>query len=593
MKINRLQLILLSSFILLAGVIHAMEDEKILQVKLRQGFQYEQQGQISQAEKLYKQLLENFAHNSQVVSRLINLYLRFNQFEKLKDFLDSERDYLPAFNYELTMIEMLLKENKLSQAAAVKDQLLSSVSKNYSVYKRVAALYQRYHLYDQAIEIYMSAREETQNPTMYAHELAYIYQLQQRFQDALSEYLRILSKSTFKFVRYRLERLDLPYGEIITMLEQKQVHDTTAVLQEMIGEMAVLAKDYDKALSVYTELGNDALMRLSELCEKEGAYDISIQSLKRVLSTVREDDAQTICYLEQKIGDLYYRSHKHEEAYNHYSIVLDLHSRKDVHLPRDQIKNVYRNMAYIQLYERNNPSEARNLILKVEELSRGSGEIAEMSIMLAESYLREKNYVEVEKKLHEILNDGVYHKEVRSLAELKLLEAMVLQGNFTRADTLAKEFIALNYETPYVNDVAALYRMFNNELQLTSAQQSVQRAAKDLIAGFYFQDNKLISSSLDSLKTAVQDSSKTEFILVQVADHEYKVRNYEVAAELYKKNVTGFMDGNYYDYALFRLGVSFEKLDLKDKAAFYYKQYLLEYPQGTYAPEIRLSLKNY
>jgi|GEM_PF-1343015 len=593
MKINKLLFIILGFFVLVTGLIHANEDEKILQVKLRQGFQFEQQGQISQAEILYKQLLENFPHNSQIVGRLVNLYLRFNQFEKLDDILDSEKDFLPPYIYQLTRIEMLLKENKLSQADAVTEQLLASAQNNFSIHKRVAAIYQKYHLYDQAIDIYISARELANNPTMYAHELAYIYQLQQRFQDALDEYLRILSKSTFKFVRYRLERLDLPYSEIITMLEQKQAVDTTAVLKEMIGEIAVLAKKYEKALSVYSELGNDALIRLSELCEKEGAYDISIRCLKKILSTVNEDDFQTICYLEQKIGDLYYKAHEHEQAYDHYTKVMDLYDKKDVHIPRDQSKNAYKNMAYIELYERKNPVRARELIVRVHELSRTSGEKAEISIMLAESYLREENFIEVENILQDILYSGMYNQELRSLAELKLLEATVLQGNFTRADTLSKDFIALNYESPYVNDVASLYRIFNNELQLKFAPLSIQGAAKDLIAGFFFQDNEMINTAVDSLEIAVQDSLKTEFILVQVADYEYDRRNYRDAADLYNKIVKSFADGNYGDYALFRLGSAYEQMNMTDQAKFYYEKYLLTHPQGAFAPEIRLTLKNF
>ncbi len=593
MKINKILLLLLSSLIILVSFLHAVDDEKILQIKLRQGFQYEQQGQFSDAEGIYKQSLEEFPHNSQVISRLINLYLRFNESDKLREFLETERKYLPKYTYELTHIELFVKENKLSQADKMTEQLLATASNNLSVYRRVAAIYQKYYDYDKAVEIYLSARNKSDNPTMYAQELAYIYQLQQKFEDAINEYLKILNPNTYKYIRYRLERLDLPYNEIIALLEQHQSQDTTAVLTEMIGELAVLAKDYEKALSVYSELGNDALIRLSELCAKEGAYNISVQCLQKVMETVKEDDLQTTCYLEQRIGALYYQSHEYDQAYDHFLRVVQLYAEKNIHLPRDQIKTAYQSLAYIELYQRKNPDKAREYIERLQEISSRNEEDPAISIMLAESYLREKDYVEVEKILDTILFDRLNDQQVRSLAEMKLLESKVLQGDFARADTLAKEFVALNYETPYLNDVAALYRIFNNELQLKSAQQSVQKAAENLISGFYFQDDGLVFTSFDSLKVALQDSSKIEFLLCQIADYAFEKREFERAAGLYEDMLSNYNKGTYVDYALFRTGAAYQEIDLIEQAKNYYEKYLLKYPQGTFAPEIRLSLKKF
>ncbi len=113
MKIIKFIVVITFFIVIFSPTLHAIDDQAVLQVKLREALNLEQRGNSIEAEKLYKQLLENFPHNRQVVNRLINLYLRTNKLDSLEKFLEEEKDFITNTNYEITRIELLIKKISL------------------------------------------------------------------------------------------------------------------------------------------------------------------------------------------------------------------------------------------------------------------------------------------------------------------------------------------------------------------------------------------------------------------------------------------------------------------------------------------------
>jgi len=117
--------------------------------------------------------------------------LRTNKLDSLEKFLEEEKDFITNTNYEITRIELLIKKNQLDEAKNITKIMLKNTDVNLSIIKLIAQVYQRYYLYDYAIELYLRARRESKNSIMFAQELANIYQLQDRLYDAMNEYLNI------------------------------------------------------------------------------------------------------------------------------------------------------------------------------------------------------------------------------------------------------------------------------------------------------------------------------------------------------------------------------------------------------------------
>jgi len=588
MKIIRSLIIITCFIIIFTQTIYAVDDQAVLQVKIREAMHYEQQGKTIKAESLYKQLLENFPHNRQVVSRLIYLYMRTNKLDSLERFLEDEKDFLTNNYYQITRIELLIKKNQLDEARKIAEIFLQNTKVNSSAIRQVAQIYQRYHLYDDAIELYLRARKESKNSISFAQELANVYQLQERFYDALNEYLNILNNRTYKNVLYRVEKLDLSYEEIILVLETRQKHEPSIELQELIGEFLVLSKQYQRAFGLYKTLGNDALIKLATLAEKKNLYELSIQCYSEVLQST--EDEQAVLFLENKIGELYYSLNDHEKAYKHYMKVIELYQNTKASLPSAYIFGAYKNLAYLELFEYQNPMQSQIYLEKALDFASMSTDKAELNILLSQCYLQQEDYVKSENILTEIIENKHYNKDVKERAKMKCIETVLLKGDFFAADSLSKDFFTHDYESKFINDIAGMYRTMNNELHLKQADDNVKNAALSLLRNMYFNNNSLLNKDVDQLSDALQDSAAVSYITLQVADYYYDQGEYAVAVE-FCRELLRIDDYPYREYAYFMTANCFNQLGLNEQALAYYTGYLLEFPQGTFAPDIRLRLK--
>jgi len=588
MKIIRSLIIITCFIIIFTQTIYAVDDQAVLQVKIREAMHYEQQGKTIKAESLYKQLLENFPHNRQVVSRLIYLYMRTNKLDSLERFLEDEKDFLTNNYYQITRIELLIKKNQLDEARKIAEIFLQNTKVNSSAIRQVAQIYQRYHLYDDAIELYLRARKESKNSISFAQELANVYQLQERFYDALNEYLNILNNRTYKNVLYRVEKLDLSYEEIILVLETRQKHEPSIELQELIGEFLVLSKQYQRAFGLYKTLGNDALIKLATLAEKKNLYELSIQCYSEVLQST--EDEQAVLFLENKIGELYYSLNDHEKAYKHYMKVIELYQNTKASLPSAYIFGAYKNLAYLELFEYQNPMQSQIYLEKALDFASMSTDKAELNILLSQCYLQQEDYVKSENILTEIIENKHYNKDVKERAKMKCIETVLLKGDFFAADSLSKDFFTHDYESKFINDIAGMYRTMNNELHLKQADDNVKNAALSLLRNMYFNNNSLLNKDIEQLSDALQDSAAVSYITLQVADYYYDQGEYAVAVE-FCRELLRIDDYPYREYAYFMTANCFNQLGLNEQALAYYTGYLLEFPQGTFAPDIRLRLK--
>ncbi len=588
MKIIRYLIIIICFFIIFTQTIYAVDDQAVLQVKIREALHYEQQGNFIKAEMLYKQLLDNFPHNRQVVSRLIYLYMRTNKLDSLEKILENEKDFLTNNYYQITRIELLIKKNQLDEAKKMAEVLLQDSKVNSSIIRQVAQIYQRYHLYDDAIELYLRARKGSKRSIAFAQELANVYQLQERFYDALNEYLNILDNRTYQNVRYRVEKLDLSYEEIILALETRQKQEPSIELQELIGEFLMLSRQYQRAFEFYRILGNDALIKLATLAEKQNLYKLSIQCLSEVLKSTK--DEQTVLYLENKIGELYYFLNDHEKAYKHYMKVIELYQNTKASLPSAYIFGAYKNLANIELFEYQNPVQSQIYLEKALDFASVSSERAELSILLSQCYLQQEDYGKSENILTEIIENKHYNKDVKERAKMKRIETALLKGDFSVADSLSKDFFAHDYESKFINDIAGMYRTMNNELHLMQADDNVKNAALSLLRNMYFNNNAQLNKDIERLGIVLQDSSAVSYLRLQVADYYYDQGEYAVAVEFCRELLTD-NDDPYREYVCFMTANCFNQLGLNEQALVYYTDYLLEFPQGTFAPDIRLRLK--
>ena len=330
------------------------------------------------------------------------------------------------------------------------------------------------------------------------------------------------------------------------------------------------------------------MIQLATIAEKQQLFGLAIQCFTEVLKTTADD--QTILFLENRIGGLHFLNNDHIKAYEHYMKVIDLYQNTKAALPLNVMYNVYKNVAMIELFYFKDTQKSQRSLEKALEFAVVNDEKASLAIMLSQCYLQQEDYVKGEAVLNDVIHNKHYSKDMKDLAKTQFLQTMILRGDFAQADTLAKEYLTHDYESLYVNDIGNMYRTINQELRLAHANADVKNFSRTLLYDLYFNNSPKILDDHNQLAAVIQDSSAVSYTGMKVADYFFDQGDYETASVLYEQ-VLESNESPYVEYSIYRIADCMVQLGFEEKAETYYTDYLLVYPQGTFAPEIRLILK--
>jgi tetratricopeptide (TPR) repeat protein len=579
---NKIIFLIISLLSIVTFSLSAYQLKDLIRIRLNQANNYERQKKFTKAEKIYQSLLSEFPHNYQVTQRLTNFYLSHKEFDKLKVLLESEKDYINPEFISLTKIEMYLKMGKMKEAEKEANSLIRRSGNNYSIYKRIASIYASNSLFSQAIDLYKSARRVSNNPKLYASEMASLYQYQMNFKLAIAEYLNLLDENTYNFVKYRLEKLDVDNKTIVNAIREKIRNSKNKMLKPLLGEFLLRDKEYNEAFKIFNDLGTDALLKFAEICEKQGLLQLSIKSYQAVLNSNTDILLQLSIY--NKIGDLYYQLQNYKSAYYYYMQVVQIYNKKPSSSFQKILRNALYNLANLELSMHNNSERARDFILRAKKLAKTSQEEINLSILLADSYLYENRYENAVEIYNNILNQQNIPQNLQSLAKYKLYLVYIYSNQLAKSDSLFQGFLAHNQESIYLNDIVSTNKFIH---QSTRTQQNELIAfLKSLvisnISEVEFHYNNLVS---------LVDTTHLIFIKSKMADFYYDKFQYEKSLKIYLESSENKNLGIYNEYIQKRIGDCYFQLKKYDLAIKNYKSYLIDFPIGAFAPEVRNLLK--
>ncbi|MBC8526054.1 MAG: tetratricopeptide repeat protein [Candidatus Cloacimonetes bacterium] len=569
--------------------LYSYQNEDFIKFKLKTANNYEKYKKFTKAEQLYKELLTQFPHNFQVIQRLSNLYLSQKEFDKLELLLDNESEYINDEFSALTQIEMYLKMNKFKDAENTANNLINKNKKDYNIYKRVALVYMRNAHFDKAIEMYKSAREISKNPILFANEMASIYKFQMNFQEAIEEYLNMLDKKSYKFIKYSLEKLDVNNEEIIRAIKQRLKKSKTNLMSSLLGEFLLINKDYENAFRIYKNIGNDALLQFADICAKKGLMFLCIQSYKEFLNINPQTQLKINIY--NKMGDIYYQMQEYNEAYKYYQNVIKLYNRTyKGKLPISEVINAYYSLAKIELFYHNAPDKAREFILQAQNLPQSISDMGKFSILLADSYLYESNYDKAVSIYKDILSNSRFDDDIHSLVNYKLYLTFIFQKQYNKSDSLFQNFIAHNYESIYLNDIVSINKFFHH-INILSYSNELINGFMSFLKALETLNTKDVELNYNRILGACQDSTCITFLQNKIADYYFETFQYDKSLKKYLQLSENVNNEILNEYVQKRIGDCYFKLKKYDLANEQYRNYLINYPTGAFAPEVRIVRK--
>jgi tetratricopeptide (TPR) repeat protein len=567
-----------------ASCLEAYQEEDLIRLKLQQADAFIRQKQFDRAEAIYKNLLNEVPHNVNVIQHLVQFYLSQNEFDKLQILLESEKSYLDPEFVSLIQIEIDLKKGEIDTAEKKVEELIKNNPDDQNLYRTIAITYTRYAHFDHAIQIYKQARKRFESPTLYAQELALLYEYQMNFEAAIDEYLNILDKHSYSFVKYRLEQLDVENELIVQAIQKRLEYSENIEMKSLVGEFLLRGKKYESAFEVFKELGIDYLMKFAEICEKQGLLSLSIDAYQEILG--REPDFKMQLLVYERIGELYRTLHDELSAYNAYMQILELYEQNPKMTSYQVMQRALSNLAELEIILNNDTEKSREFLQQAQGFARSQSDRLNLSILLSDSYLSDKEYDKAIEIYLSILENQRIPKDIRYQTKYKLYLGYLYANDTEKADSVFQDVLTHEQESNYLNDMVSIKTFLQ---KLTNTQQdTVIQFLGSMISN---RDTKEVEELYNMLVSSISDSTQIILIQKEMADFYYSNFEYSKAIELYETLSQIPNESIYDEYLVKRLGDCYLNLEEYALAEEHYKQLLIDFPTSAFAPEARMKLR--
>lgn len=580
---NKIIFIILA-LLAIVSFLEAYQDEDLIQLRLRQANAFAQQKQFDRAEAIYENLLNETPHHPIVIQHLAQFYLSQNEFTKLQMLIESEKSYLDPEFVSLIYIEIDLRKGDINSAEKKVEDIVKNNPKDYKLYETMAVLYTRYAHFDHAIELYKKARKQAENPTFYAQELALLYEYQMNFKDAINEYLNILDKRSYSFVKYRLEQLDVENKFIVKAIQERATDSENVEMKSLLGEFLLRGKDYEAAFEVFKELGTSSLLHFAEICEKQQLLGLSIDAYQEILA--REPDFNMQLQTYERIGELYRKLHYEKSAYNTYMQIVDLYEQNPRMTPTNVMQTALINLAELEIILHNDTEKSREFLQQAQKFARNQNDRDKLAILLADSYLHDNKFNEAIEIYLSILQNQKISQDIKSQTKYKLYLGYLYAGSTSKADSIFQDVLIHEQNSDYLNDMASI--QISLQKFTDNQRDSMLQFLRMMISR---QDIKEVERLYNKLLSGLADSTQIVLIHKQMADFYYNNLEYSKAVELYAQ-LSRTADISIYDeYVRKRIGDCYLNLEQYALAAEYYRQFLIDFPTSAFAPEVRMKLR--
>ena len=257
---------LLLSLIALLAVsgLEAQYNER--EILSQQAYQFLAQRQFGEAERLFRQVLEQFPDDANSVLQLLNIYFQTSQLDKADALLKQYRRNLSTTVATEQEILLLVMQGQVDSAWSLSQAHLQQQNHSENSYRVLASYFERRGFYEQVLQLYRDARVQRGNPELFRLELANAALNYRRFDTALQEYLAFLDKNpaNLYFINNQCKTILSEDPRLISVIGDYAAQSGNEVIRELYANALVAGKDYNQALDIYKNLSADKLIRFAE-----------------------------------------------------------------------------------------------------------------------------------------------------------------------------------------------------------------------------------------------------------------------------------------------------------------------------------------
>lgn len=592
------------------GVASSQTNDDLNRFQLAQRFK--ESADYEKALPIFQQLYEKDHNNYQYFITLNETYIQLKNYFASIDIIEQR---LKKFPQDINLLGMLGSSYYLAgneeQAFKNWDEALVIFPQNTVNYRIIANYAIEQRAFDKAIDIFQKAKSNSDDKTTFALELANLYALTFRFNEAAKEYCEILAVNPVQqsVVETRISTLIDKPGALDAVIQVFEEWDSNRNISftEILADLYSLKKSYDKALELYqdidkslnkqgVELYNFALLLYNEkvfsLAQKVFKLTIDSNTDSPIIPSAKLGYAKSLeAEMEYKFNsDNYWKPllpiiqlnpETLEKIISAYKEIAELYPDTDIS------DEAFLQIGRIKFYRQNLVEESSDIFYSVANRSAFSKFSTTAFIELGNVFLYEGKIDSAEFSFTTVLKKTKLSAEDKSIANFKLANVYFYKGDFPNVRDKLSGIIS-NLKDNSANDAIELSLLLNTSIN-DSSNLLKFAGAEFLTVQKKFQDALNIYKHLSDNPQAFFLSSISKF---RQAEIFVALNDFDSAIIVLDEITEETLNNIYADKALYLKGniYQFGKKD-SVRAIETYEKLLTQFPNSIYNEEARAEIK--
>lgn len=606
-KVKRIILILI--FFQIAGTLLCQVDLNF-ENKFRLAQSYEQSGQLDKAENIYREIYELQSWNFTYLDALNKILIKQKKYDESILLLENRIKSTPAdINLYGILGSTYYMMDNISKAYDSWERGIQSNPNSYITYRIMANYAIENRVFDKAIEILKQGKSFSADPVIFSLDLANIYSVNMRFEEAAEEYCSLVSikPDQIGIVKSRFQNYFSRPGAIestIPIVKKYADQNKLPVFFDLLSFCYSLGGMYNESLESIKQFdkkvnaGGNYIFGFAQETYRNRQFEISAKAYKYIIdnysgspllpiarigySRTLEEDLNTRVksnsesWKPVKVPRLQYEK-EYQSVINSYNQLANAYPDNSTH-----VEALFR-IAEIFFKQLNNFPKADSLYDLVIQKSPFSNYtalslLAKGKIALKEDRIEDaKNFLTRSKKFE--IND------LQTITEVKFYLGLLdfWNGNFSGSLDIFKELLN-NLNNDLANDTIEYSALIS-----TSRKDSVNLSKLAKADLFLFQ-NKLKEAIIE-LKTLAENPNLfvlNEFANYKLAEIFLATDDFSTAIEILENLSNNLKVSIFADKSTFLLGMTFQ-FGLHDlqKATIIYQKMLEKFPNSLYFDKAR------
>ncbi len=553
-----------------------------------------QQGKNEEAIEFLLPLYETrkYGNHTRVVDLLLEAMENLKEYDSLlvfgetyiNDFPDSTRGYL-------IKAKALFLTEEDQKASEILNTALETLPDTEEKYRDIAGEYLRNGIMQEAIDVYLSGREFSDQEDRFAMELANIYEILGRYDQAASEHLLMAIKQPTRvsMVNNRIKSIFESAEDRKDIL--KALEKTADRYPENEMKFVILANAYrladenDKALESYIEYdritehrGRQLISFLSD-CLEDQQYQLAMQGADYIIGTY-EKKSPYYWRCRQIIAEAHEGKGNIDRAKTVHRAIIDESDDRHIKV-----------QSHIRLgefaFNENHFDNAESHFNEVRQLAPGSKHEIYARIRLGDIQFHTEN---IDSALHNYSTiDAANFDDAKEELMFKITQMEFYLGNFDRASLIGMRYIFDYPSGKFANDCLLLLDLIEQVSFDSLGLLNFAKADFKSNIGHFNEAESLFSKlSAETSNNIIREASYLKTIDINVEREEY-----DKAVQLMESFEKKHPDSYYIPQVLFKLADLYKnQLNEKEKAAAIYQQIINNFPESLIIDDVRRNLRS-